>query len=147
MQQPMDSPHPTDFPRSGPRRLPGQIVLVLQGGGALGSYQAGVHQALQGAGIEPDWIIGASIGAISVSLIAGNEPQRQLARLNEFWAYWTTLTRGIPVSSRRMRRRMSATASLSVPSRRLLLDRATGAHARRDRRLRSDQSRKASPEA
>src|SRR5271170_7201685 len=85
MQQPMDSPHSTDFPRSGPRRLPGQIVLVLQGGGALGSYQAGVYQALQEADIEPDWIIGTSIGAINASLIAGNEPQRRLERLQEFW--------------------------------------------------------------
>ena len=48
---------------------PGQIVLVLQGGGALGSYQAGVYQALHEAGIEPDWIIGTSIGAINASLI------------------------------------------------------------------------------
>ena len=54
--------------------LPGQVVLVLQGGGALGSYQAGVYQGLQEAGIEPDWIIGTSIGAINASLIAGNEP-------------------------------------------------------------------------
>ena len=52
--------------------LPGQVVLVLQGGGALGSYQAGVYQALHEAGIEPDWIIGTSIGAINASLIAGN---------------------------------------------------------------------------
>src|SRR4051812_29033549 len=54
---------------------PGQVVLVLQGGGALGSYQAGVYQALHEAGIEPDWIIGTSIGAINASLIAGNEPE------------------------------------------------------------------------
>jgi NTE family protein len=47
--------------------LPGQVVLVLQGGGALGSYQAGVYQGLQEAGIEPDWVIGTSIGAISKS--------------------------------------------------------------------------------
>ena len=47
------------------RTLPGQVVLVLQGGGALGSYQAGVYQALHEAGIEPDWIIGTSIGAIN----------------------------------------------------------------------------------
>ena len=53
-----------------PRDLPGQVVLVLQGGGALGSYQAGVYQALHEAGIEPDWIIGTSIGAINASLIA-----------------------------------------------------------------------------
>ena len=47
--------------------LPGQVVLVLQGGGALGSYQAGVYQALHEGGIEPDWIIGTSIGAINAS--------------------------------------------------------------------------------
>ena len=55
-----------------PSDLPGQIVLVLQGGGALGAYQAGVYQALHEAGIEPDWVIGTSIGAINASLIAGN---------------------------------------------------------------------------
>src|SRR6516164_7538487 len=65
--------------------LPGQVVLVLQGGGALGSYQAGVYQALREAGIEPDWIIGTSIGAINASLIAGNEPANRLDRLEEFW--------------------------------------------------------------
>jgi NTE family protein len=92
--------------------------LVLQGG-ALGSYQAGVYQALQEAGIEPDWIIGTSIGAINASLIAGNEPRRRLDRLHAFWSrvrraphwsfqdafpgfgerwssYWSTLTQGIP---------------------------------------------------
>jgi NTE family protein len=64
----------------------GQIVLVLQGGGALGAFQAGVYQALHEAGIEPDWIIGTSIGAINASLIAGNAPHERLARLEEFWA-------------------------------------------------------------
>lgn len=48
----------------------GQVVLVLQGGGALGAYQGGVYQALHEAGIEPDWIIGTSIGAINASVIA-----------------------------------------------------------------------------
>src|SRR6476660_5019148 len=67
------------------RTLPGQVVLVLQGGGALGSYQAGVYQALHEAGIEPDWIIGTSIGAINASLIAGNAPQNRVPRLQEFW--------------------------------------------------------------
>ena len=67
--------------RSLGRSLPGQVVLVLQGGGALGSYQAGVYQALHEAGIEPDWIIGTSIGAINASLIAGNAPQNRLSRL------------------------------------------------------------------
>jgi NTE family protein len=65
--------------------LPGQVVLVLQGGGALGAYQAGVYQALHEAGIEPDWVIGTSIGAINASLIAGNPPARRLQRLNDFW--------------------------------------------------------------
>ena len=59
----------------------GQIVLVFQGGGALGAYQAGVYQALHESGMEPDWIIGTSIGAINASLIAGNEPEHRLDRL------------------------------------------------------------------
>ncbi len=63
----------------------GQFVLVLQGGGALGAYQAGVYQALHEAGIEPDWIIGTSIGAINASLIAGNKPHNRLTRLTQFW--------------------------------------------------------------
>src|SRR5260370_39192879 len=62
-----------------------QTVLVFQGGGALGAYQAGVYQALHEAAIEPDWIIGTSIGAINASLIAGNEPENRLDRLEEFW--------------------------------------------------------------
>src|SRR5689334_7834715 len=64
---------------------PQQIVLVFQGGGALGAYQAGVYQALHEAGVEPDWIIGTSIGAINASLIAGNTPENRLDRLEEFW--------------------------------------------------------------
>jgi NTE family protein len=67
-------------------RADGQVVLVLQGGGALGAYQAGVYQALYEAGIEPDWIVGTSIGAINASLIAGNEPARRLDALREFWS-------------------------------------------------------------
>jgi NAD(P)-dependent dehydrogenase (short-subunit alcohol dehydrogenase family) len=62
-----------------------QVVLVFQGGGALGAYQAGVYQALHESGIEPDWIIGTSIGAINASLIAGNEPDNRVERLEEFW--------------------------------------------------------------
>ena len=96
---------------------PGQIVLVFQGGGALGAYQAGVYQALHEAGIEPDWIVGTSIGAINASLIAGNAPDQRLPRLKAFWdrmahksiwsgsaawpqmrqtlSYWNTLAHGI----------------------------------------------------
>lgn len=63
-----------------------QVVLVLQGGGALGAYQIGVYQALHDAGIEPDWVIGTSIGAINASLIAGNDVADRLSRLREFWS-------------------------------------------------------------
>ncbi|MEM9108004.1 MAG: patatin-like phospholipase family protein, partial [Pseudomonadota bacterium] len=63
----------------------GQIVLVLQGGGALGAYQAGVYQAMHETGIDPDWVIGTSIGAINASIIAGNMRDRCLERLREFW--------------------------------------------------------------
>lgn len=66
--------------------LPGQVVLVMQGGGALGAYQVGVYQAMSEAGIEPDWVIGTSIGAINGALIAGNRPAERMARLDAFWA-------------------------------------------------------------
>jgi NTE family protein len=66
--------------------LPKQVVLVLQGGGALGAYQIGVYEALHEAGIEPDWVIGTSIGAINAALIAGNAPENRLDRLREFWS-------------------------------------------------------------
>jgi len=100
------------------RKTNGQVVLVLQGGGALGAYQVGVYQALHEAGVEPDWVIGTSIGAINASLIAGNKPEDRLAKLDAFWrkmerpgapplaqawpgvfdawSYWTTLLNGIP---------------------------------------------------
>ncbi len=66
--------------------LPGeQTVLVLQGGGALGAYQAGAYEALADAGIEPEWIAGISIGAINGALIAGNRPENRLPRLRQFW--------------------------------------------------------------
>ena len=62
-----------------------RLVLVLQGGGALGAYQAGVYHALHDAGLEPDWIIGTSIGAINASLICGNARGERLSALHEFW--------------------------------------------------------------
>jgi NTE family protein len=62
-----------------------QTVLVLQGGGALGAYQVGVYQALHERGIEPDWVIGTSIGAINAALIAGNKPEHRMQRLHAFW--------------------------------------------------------------
>jgi NTE family protein len=66
-------------------QLPGQVVLVMQGGGAQGAYQGGVYQALHEAGIEPDWVIGTSIGAINGSIIAGNPIAQRLQRLSAFW--------------------------------------------------------------
>jgi len=63
----------------------GQTVLVLQGGGALGAYQVGVYQALHEAGVEPDWVIGTSIGAINAALIAGAKPAERIDKLDEFW--------------------------------------------------------------
>ncbi len=96
----------------------GQIVLVFQGGGALGAYQAGVYEALHEAGIEPDWLIGTSIGAINASLIAGNSRDDRIAALKSFWngvthhrpwhywptngpfaqamSYWSILAGGLP---------------------------------------------------
>jgi len=68
-----------------PPKLPGQVVLVFQGGGALGAYQGGVYQALHEAGIEPNWVVGTSIGAINGAIIAGNEIGSRLDRLREFW--------------------------------------------------------------
>ncbi|MGC1550316.1 MAG: patatin-like phospholipase family protein [Rhodanobacter sp.] len=60
-------------------------ALVLQGGGALGSYQAGVYQALEEAGLRPNWIAGISIGALNAAIIAGNAPEHRVERLAEFW--------------------------------------------------------------
>ncbi len=63
----------------------GQTVLVLQGGGALGAYQVGVYEALAEAGVEPDWVVGTSIGAINAGIIAGAPKRERLDRLSEFW--------------------------------------------------------------
>src|SRR6204780_2784551 len=61
------------------------IALLLQGGGALGAYQAGVYQALSEAHLDPDWVAGISIGAINSALIAGNPPEARLEKLRAFW--------------------------------------------------------------
>ncbi|MGA7484446.1 MAG: DUF3734 domain-containing protein [Bradyrhizobium sp.] len=74
-----------------------QRVLVLQGGGALGSYQAGAYQALCRSDFEPDWIAGISIGAINAAIIAGNEPAKRVARLKEFWEMVSSGSPWVPV--------------------------------------------------
>jgi NTE family protein len=115
--RPTDGKQERPAPREKSAAKQRPIVLVFQGGGALGAYQAGVYQALHESQIEPDWIIGTSIGAINASLIAGNEREDRLDRLDEFWrrmrrkefwglstwpglsdttAYWSTLLGGIP---------------------------------------------------
>ena len=74
-------------PRASTSATPAQArrVLVLQGGGALGSYQAGAYQALCRHDFEPDWIAGISIGAINAAIIAGNAREKRMERLKEFW--------------------------------------------------------------
>lgn len=62
-----------------------KVALVLQGGGALGSYQAGVSEVLAGSAYQPDWVAGISIGAINAAIIAGNAPEVRAARLRAFW--------------------------------------------------------------
>src|SRR5712671_6136917 len=77
----MDSSNPA--PAKTPAKA--QRVLVLQGGGALGSYQAGAYQALCHFDFEPEWIAGISIGAINAAIIAGNPREKRVERLKEFW--------------------------------------------------------------
>ncbi|MES2831280.1 MAG: patatin-like phospholipase family protein [Pseudomonadota bacterium] len=63
-----------------------RTALVLQGGGALGAYQAGVYEALHEHGLTPDWVVGTSIGAINAALIAGNKTEDRVERLRQFWS-------------------------------------------------------------
>jgi NTE family protein len=78
------SPAPQDETAWRPERCD-RVALVLQGGGALGAYQAGVYQAMHEARLEPDWVSGVSIGAINAAIIAGNPPHRRLRQLRTFW--------------------------------------------------------------
>jgi len=73
-----------------------QITLLLQGGGALGSYQAGAYEALSEANLRPDWVAGISIGAVNSALIAGNVPEKRVEKLREFWEAVSTPPLGIP---------------------------------------------------
>jgi NTE family protein len=89
-----DTTTPNVKTRGKPRRLQDRppfdsIVLLLQGGGALGAYQAGVYEALAEANLLPDWTAGISIGAINAAIIAGNPPESRVDRLREFWQFIT----------------------------------------------------------
>lgn len=82
----MDSPvNPHRRAVAPPLPLPDHVALLFQGGGALGSYQAGVYEQLDALGIEIDWVAGISIGAVNAAIIAGNLPEHRLQRLHSFW--------------------------------------------------------------
>jgi NTE family protein len=83
---------------NGSAKPPEKIALVLQGGGALGSYQAGVYAALADAHYHPDWIAGISIGAINAAIIAGNPAETQVDQLRRFWEQITSTAVGWPLS-------------------------------------------------
>ncbi len=77
--------------------LPDQVALVLQGGGALGSFQAGVYEALDAQGIAIDVVAGISIGAVNAALIAGNPPERRVERLRAFWDRMSAALPSFPI--------------------------------------------------
>ncbi len=89
----MDMPIPRRRRDSAPLPLPSEVALVLQGGGALGSFQAGVFEELSRLEIEIDWVAGISIGAINAAIIAGNPPEDRIERLTRFW---TLVSGGLP---------------------------------------------------
>ncbi|MEJ7934154.1 DUF3734 domain-containing protein [Sphingobium sp. AN558] len=76
-----------------PLPLPRQVALLLQGGGALGSFQAGVYERLDELAIDITWVAGISIGAVNAAIIAGNPPHKRLSRLKKFWR---TVSGGMP---------------------------------------------------
>ena len=76
--------------------LPDGVALVLQGGGALGAYQAGVIEGLQEKGVDVDWVAGISIGAVNAAIFAGNPPERRVARLRGFWEKVTASLPALP---------------------------------------------------
>ena len=78
--------------------LPDQVALVLQGGGALGAYQAGVFEGLDDKGIEVDWVAGISIGAVNAAIIAGNPPEQRVAQLRGFWEAVTASLPELPLA-------------------------------------------------
>jgi len=91
------SPRRLRAPAAAPLPLPECVALVLQGGGAIGSYQAGVIEGLGGAGIEIDWVAGISIGAVNAAIVAGNPPERRIERLHAFWDTATSALPSFPI--------------------------------------------------
>jgi len=90
-------------------------VLVLQGGGALASYQAGAYQVLHDSGLEPDWVAATSIGAINAAIIAGNDRTRRVDRLRQFWEMVSTPEPWMPIRAAESTGDLVASASAAVP--------------------------------
>jgi NTE family protein len=120
------------------------IALLLQGGGALGAYQAGVYEALAEAHLQPDWVAGISIGAINSALIAGNPPEKRVQRLREFWEavtvppFWDGVAQLSPKSEtsaepfqRLLDQATTAAASLGAMSLAMVSNKPLPAHANR----------------
>ena len=102
----------TKLPPSNARR-----ALVLQGGGALGAYQAGVYEALTEAGFRPEWIAGVSIGAINAAIIAGNPPAERMTALRTFWEQVSvSLPIELPFGNEQMRAFVSNASAAWVAS-------------------------------
>jgi NTE family protein len=97
-----------------------RIALLLQGGGALGAYQAGAYEALSEANLHPDLVAGISIGAVNAALIAGNIPEKRVERLREFWEAVSTPPLGIPylksieITNELTRRLINQTRALGI---------------------------------
>ncbi len=91
-----------------------QKVLVLQGGGALGAYQAGAYEALVEAGHCPSWVAGISIGAVNAAIIAGNQPQQRAPRLRQFWDLVSSRLMGWPIGYGDTSRRIFNEASAAL---------------------------------
>ena len=84
-QEPPKSRDRSKTHRSHKRPAFDNVILLLQGGGALGAYQGGVYQALAEADLHPDWVTGISIGSVNAAIIAGNPPGQRVEKLRAFW--------------------------------------------------------------
>jgi len=102
-------------------------ALVLQGGGALGAYQAGVYERLAANDYQPDWVAGISIGAINAAIIAGNTPDKRVDKLRAFWEGTTAGLQGHPIWFGEAWRTLLV--SLYRPSRSLVACRASSRRA------------------
>src|SRR4051812_27019084 len=93
-------------PPARPLPLPDKVALVLQGGGALGSFQVGVFQALEERNIEIDWVAGISIGAVNAALVAGNPPGKRMQALTTFWEQVSSSLPSFPIMTGELGREM-----------------------------------------